>query len=607
MLLAGGCGNSYKSANLTPVDLSRKQSKSAVNSSGPSLGTEQILRLMFLDKAYREDPQEVIGELEQKVRREPTRELRVALAELLLLEARKYKKKDVDTAVAYYLAAAEQGYECLFFDMGSRNSHPLNPSYRLMGDIYNQAVSEIISLMEDRAESWEPKDFDYGGTHYHYEVVKEGPGIWNPEVFDYVHNSYEVRVTGLANKYITKGIGASLVGIVERPAQDPNFGRFYPEQMAAYPVSAVLLFDTVKDTNPPSRNVRLVFCDSLEIGAVQIQKQEVPLEADFTTPIGLQFREANPFQIGNLTQGDAELKEAGIYMLEPYRPDKIPVVIVPGLVSYTAKWADMFNDLRGDAELRKRYQFWFFMYPKDLPILYSTSLLRNELNAIRARYDPKGSNPNFNRMVIVGHSMGGLLARGLVQDSGTKFWDVFFKEPFESVNLDADTKKVLKNIMFFEHLPCVKRVIFIATPHHGAPMADERYKQMSSRMVELPGVMTGNASETASEGELTRAVSEAYGKRATHFIALLSPLSLYIQATNSIPLRLVVTYHSIIGTRKSTTVGMGTSDGVVPYESCYLDLAQSEKLVPAWHRAQEHPMTIAEVKRILREHLEKQR
>ena len=53
-----------------------------------------------------------------------------------------------------------------------------------------------------------------------------------------------------------------------------------------------------------------------------------------------------------------EIDETGIFMLEPYRDDQIPVVMVHGLMSYPATWVQMFNDLRGDAELRKKYQFW---------------------------------------------------------------------------------------------------------------------------------------------------------------------------------------------------------------------------------------------------------
>jgi hypothetical protein len=137
-------------------------------------------------------------------------------------------------------------------------------------------------------------------------------------------------------------------------------------------------------------------------------------------------------------------------------------------------------------------------------------------------------------------------------------------------------------------------------------MADQWYTQMLSGMVEMPTVVsdTTDKIKMTSGGALTQSAASAiFTKKASNSLALLSPSSIFIQATNTVPLRSDIPYHSIIGTRKSATVGAGTSDGVVPYESSHLDFAQSEKLVPSGHGAHSHPLAIAEVKRILREHL----
>lgn len=604
--LLAGCSGPYKSVHLLPADQFREKGKNAVNSSMPSWETRQTLRLMSMDKDYRKDHRKVISEIEQMVKKEPSPELRMALAELSLLEAQRYVKSDMQKAMERYLVAAQQSYDYLFLDVRSVSSSPLSPSFRFMADIYNLAVAEMVAMRVTKADAWKPKDFEYEGVRYHFEVDTKGPGTWDPALFDYIYNSYELRTAGFANEYITKGLGAPLVGIVEKPAQNPHFGRFYPIRLAAYPISAVLLFDPIQKTEPPSRNIRLVFYDSLITDSIEIRNRPIPLEADFTTPLGLQLQKTNPLDIGihNLLESDTETKNAGIYMLEPYRPDKIPVVMVHGLLSSPATWAGMFNDVRGDPVLRKRYQFWFFMYPTGLPIGYSTSILRDQLNAVRAAYDPNGTNPNFNQMVIIGHSMGGLLARGMVQDSGTKYWDCFFKEPFDAVDLKPDVKQTLKNIMFFEHLPYVKRVVFIATPHRGSLMADEWYTGILSGMVGLPSVVSDVTANISSKGVLNESVASSYTKKAPNALMLLSPSSVFIKATNTIPLRQDIPYHSIIGTQKYTTAGAGTSDGVVPYTSSHLDFAETEKLVPSGHTAHENPQAIAEVKRILHEHID---
>jgi len=606
--LLAGCGSPYKPVRLLPTDLFEEKSKNAVNSDSPSRQTRQTLRLMFLDKDYKKDSSQVIAVLEEKVKQKPNSGLRIALGELSLLEAQKHQKTDSQKAVVYYLMAAQQSYDGLFFDDRETIDSPLSPSFRLMADIYNVALTRIISLRANRQDKWDSKEFDFEGVRYRFEVVKEGQGIWDPSWFNYLYSAYEVRVRGLTNEYISNGLGAPLVGIVEKPQQHPNFGPFYPPQMLSYPVSALLLFDPVTGTNPPTRAIRLVFYDGFHTDSVEIQGRSVPLEVDFTTPLGLQLQKANPLKIGlyRLFNSDIELQNAGVYLMEPYQPDKIPVVMVHGLMSSPLTWAGMFNDLRGDPELRKNYQFMFFMYPTGLPIGYSASILREQLNALRTRFDPTGSNPCFNQMVLIGHSMGGLLSRAMVQDSGTRYWDFFFDEPFETIDLDAQTKEALKKIAFFEHLPYVKRVIFIATPHRGSPMADHWYTRLAAGMVDLPATISTVTASIVSRDILTESVSQEYMKKTRNSLTLLSPSSSFMRAINTVPMRDDIPYHSIIGTRKPVAKGDGTSDGIVPYESSHIDVAQSEVLVPSGHGAHTHPLAIAEVKRILYEHLERQ-
>ena len=46
----------------------------------------------------------------------------------------------------------------------------------------------------------------------------------------------------------------------------------------------------------------------------------------------------------------------------PYRPGLIPVVFVHGTASSPVRWAEMYNRLQADPEIRSRFQFWFFQY-----------------------------------------------------------------------------------------------------------------------------------------------------------------------------------------------------------------------------------------------------
>jgi triacylglycerol esterase/lipase EstA (alpha/beta hydrolase family) len=606
-LAAGGCSSSpYKSVNLDPMDLFSAKGKNAVNSSAPSWETMQYLRLSFLDAEYKEDPVKLIDKLGIMSREQPSPQLRQAIAELALLQGQKIHRKDPKRAVMYYIMAAEQCYDYLYSDPRSLASSPLIPSYRLMADIYNLAIARGVAMRSSVPGIWDPCTVERDGMTYHFSVASKGKGIWDPRGFDYIYDSYELRVTGIQNEYISKGLGAPLVGIVEKPRTKPGFSRFYPPKMVSYPVSAVMTFGPVeKAAGVTSRTATLAFYDTLEQDTIEIQGRRVPLEADFTTPLGVQIRNNKPESLGlrNLFKSQDVNSVAGLAMLEPYRPEKIPVVMVHGLMSSPMTWVPMFNDLRGDPELRKRYQFWFFAYPTGLPIGYSASILREQLNSIRATYDPNGTNPNFNQMVLIGHSMGGLLSRTMMQDSGTISWDYYFKEPIDSMQLDPATKETLRSVLFFNHQPYIKRVIFIATPHRGSRMADEWYTKMAAGMVSLPDNVSSTTSNLVLRKSMKESTTQQWTKQTPNSLILLSPSSGFIKVTNMIPLYPGIPYHSIIGTRYPTDKGEGTSDGTVEYWSSHLDFTVSEKLVPSNHSAHSHPLAVAEVKRILYEHL----
>ena len=74
----------------------------------------------------------------------------------------------------------------------------------------------------------------------------------------------------------------------------------------------------------------------------------------------------------------------GLYLLEPYDADKIPVLMVHGIWSNLITWMEMFNDLLAYPEIRSNYQFWFYFYPTGQSFVVSAAGLRDEL----ARFIP---------------------------------------------------------------------------------------------------------------------------------------------------------------------------------------------------------------------------
>ena len=290
--------------------------------------------------------------------------------------------------------------------------------------------------------------------------------------------------------------------------------------------------------------------------------------------------------------------EAGLYLLRPYEPGKIPVVLVHGLFSSPRAFLQNMNELQNEPDISARYQFWVFLYPTGQPIPTSAMQLRTSLNRVREAMDPTHADPSMERMVLIGHSMGGLLSKMMVQKTGLTLWDAAFNRPPMDLKASPETRKVLDDSLIFQPLPFVSRVVFIATPHQGSPIADQWFGRTIASMIR----------RTSEQAEISRELVERNGKDliAPEFrrmplnaIGNLRTDSPILKALNQIPIDPRVPYHSII----PQIGGVLPTDGVVPHWSSHLEGAQSELIVPGVHTSQQEPEVTAEIRRILKLHL----
>lgn len=602
VLALSGC-EQYTVRTLSPVDIHKKEQISALNSSDPSRETQQFLRLEFLAKQYEKNPASVIEILHRRINRSPDPATIFAAAELSLLEGRRTFDKDPEQAISHYLKSAELAYDYLTEKEELDFQKTLKPSYLFMQLIYNRAVARFVAIQQTIDNKWKDRlVFDALGTSYEITVKKSGPALWNANHFDKLIPVNQIEMKGLTNQYFDRGVGAALVGLVENLEGHPIFDEYSSKDLVAQPVTAIIAFEKpVRTRNRWSRKAELSFYNPLLTSTASLDGRIVPLEADYSTPLGVLLAniKAKDRDVWEVFEVTAEIEETGIYMLEPYRDDQIPVVMVHGLMSYPATWVQMFNDLRGDPGIRSKYQFWFFLYPTGLPILYSASLLREELKGIQAKFDPEGKNPNFNKMVIAGHSMGGLLSKLMVQDSGSKYWDKTFNKPPGQLSLSQDNKEFIEKILIFDKLDFVDRVVFLAVPHRGSKEADSFIAQLGSAFITFPQEIEKLRKELRPE-DVTEEAMDILDK-VPNGIMQLSPTSPDIEAIASTPLYPGIKYHSIIGIGNSEK-GPGSTDGLVVYESSHLDIVESEKLIQSNHDVHKHPLGISEVKRILRLH-----
>ena len=126
----------------------------------------------------------------------------------------------------------------------------------------------------------------------------------------------------------------------------------------------------------------------------------------------------------------------------------------------------MINDLRGDEEIRRNYQFWFYSYPSGYPYPYSAAILRRELDAIEKQF------PLHKKMVVIGHSMGGCISRLLITDTGDKLWIETLQQAAGADDSSRrERAKLFTEALIFRHRPEVGRVIFISAPLRGSDLA----------------------------------------------------------------------------------------------------------------------------------------
>jgi pimeloyl-ACP methyl ester carboxylesterase len=615
-LLAVGCATPV---GVTPVDVEvayRLQYQNVLSAHRPSEPSKSVLRRLGILERFEDEPAAVIAELHQGLLPTGDEDRLFALAELSFLQAEQTGDR------GYFLASAVYAYALLFPGRGAGVRLPSSdPRVRLAYDLYNQGLARGLSGVapvktaqfsdeETLAEvHLEP------GTHalpFGQLVVDLDPAAlsWAGYRLDRFVSTTDLRVRGLRNRYWHPGLGASLAAsLAPGEASGKGVGAERIAPRTKVPVTALLRLENAREnlvTGVVRGRLEINPVDLTSIVTVDGRPQQ--LEFDTTAALAYQL-EGSPLYgleiVGFLRGGmlgrvfPHDRAQDGLGLLWPYRPGKIPVVLVHGTASSAARWAELVNELLGDPRIRERFQLWLFLYDTGNPIGYSAGRLRAALTATVKELDPEGKDPALRRMVVIGHSQGGLLAKLTAVDSGNRFWNNVTSKPFDSLKLDAETRELLQQSLFFTPLPFVETVIFISTPHRGALMAGNRLGAIAGWLVTLPGALVSHLAEVATASG-DEGLILALQKPPTA-IDNMSPRNRFVQTLVTIPVAPGVDAHSIIAVKGRGPVGTG-DDGVVSYESAHIDGAKSELVVRSGHSAQGTPQAIEEVRRILLEH-----
>lgn len=590
---AGPVGTTRVDPKVAHADLAR----GATTTGETSWSTRNVLLEHGLLAAFGEHPETVIGDLHRAmVAGGGDPDLLFALAELSFLHGEAAAHR------GHRLAAAVYAYAFLFPE-GAAGGAPgrFDPRLRIAADLYNWALlagfaSEDGSEILPRSGTFE---LPFGRITVAFDpaVLRAG----DRELYGFIPIT-ELQVYGMAMRYRWPGLGAPLAAST-RPIDTSKPGRDMVAPRLKVPVTAFLRISEARRALVQGEPLagRLELHLAWDAESTSVAGEAVPLENEPTAALASTFTGIPITRIelfGFLGRISGLFRDRPpLVSTTPYKPGLIPVVFVHGTASSVVRWVEMYNRLLADPEIRSRYQFWFFQYDSGNPIALSSLRLRDALTGAVARLDPDGKDPALRRMVLIGHSQGGLLVKMQSISSGDRIWNAASHTPIDELKLSDATRDLLRRGLFVEPLPEVSRVVFICTPHRGSFVAGRNIiANVTRRLLSLPFTLTGVAAD------LARNPGAGAGLVIPSAVDNMSPRHHFIRALQEIPVAPSITVNSIVAVEGDGPVEEG-DDGVVKYSSAHLNGVQSELIVKSAHSTQGNPHTIEEVRRILRLHL----
>lgn len=506
----------------------------------------------------------------------------------MIIQGLKHPAKEPQAQIGHFIDAAAAAGAVL----------EKNPNDAQALKDYNFAVGRIFEVLHDSGlQPWKkPVVCPSASGEWSFTIAHDGKPEHDPSHFRILPaDRFQFKGTLVKDRTVKAGLGAPMV--IASTGFDPTkFDPFIQGKNVYYGVTEVLQFK--------GRSCTAAYMDPLATETVKFGSHTFPVAADFTAPIGLALAELKPrkAEIKRMFNPGAFVSNTRLARLQPYDPKKIPILVIHGLGDSQATWAPMIEALRGDATIRQNYQIWFFSYPTGYPYPMMAEVLRKKMDAINAYY------PDHKRIVVIGHSMGGMIARELITDSGMKIWDAYYDIPPEKLPLPEEARRTIVNSLIFRHRPEISRVIYASASHRGADMATGFFGRMGAKIIASTGDIIGGRDEEVEAVGLSKADSAGEQlKRMPNSIDALKPGNRFVTTMDELPPVKGVPYNSIIGDRgkggnRDRTPPVST-DGIVPYWSSHLDGAESELIVPSGHWSNRDPAAIAEVKRILIKHL----
>ncbi len=567
-----------------------------------NLTTRNFLYFNDLMDLYEDDPISVIKGLEKELFEQhqlTDRQLAIVLCSLSL---RQMLEESGETRQSLALTTALAAWRYLNCQEKMRPEEEYGQ--QLILDFYNVAATELFrSLLKISKEDLEQNDHvstsynlkSLNGYTFEIQLTDE---LRKQLEYMELHPCADFRAKNFKIFSYRRGIGVPLIAAFDYSGVPLGI-----ENRAEHGLLTLstLLVQFEKPTQEYAIAKFVTYAPD-KIDKLHIGTEELPLAMDITTNLAYRLDQGNIISSFYFFFRPDEMERfEGLYFLTPYDPNKIPVVLTHGLFSNPRTFLEMLNSLLNDDRIRHNYQFWLFAYPTGDPVLFSAQKLRTALDQTAAMY---GHNPDFNKMVLIGHSMGGLLSKTVIQNTGNIAMEEFFDNHFSNrkeiyEQLGAEDQDKLRDLVEFSRKPYVKMTIFMAVPHKGAEMATWSIARWASDFVLVSKQIRYFTEDIAKKLQVYNHDEEL---RSTTGLDNLRPDHPAIRYVSQIPFDPQVELHSIIGNQDKADES-GGSDGVVPYWSSHLDQVLTETIVKSGHSVQHTTPTIHKVHELLIKHL----
>jgi len=601
LLFLSGCATPVGVNVVSPREAYHDAYANPLNAGVLSDQAKYVLNRYDLLKKFDSEPAAAMAVLHEKALHDDRGDILYTLAEGSYLYgsqlADSYEEEEQKLAPDYFLLSALYSF---YFVQGERTKQSLNifdHRARAAVDMYNFglwqgfATGDGEGLVLKTAE----RKLPFGAVSISLDTSKLP---WKMEEFEKFLPSDKYMVRGVSVRNRTAGIGLPLIA-VRKTTGSRSFGG------QAAPITAVLrVQDNLAALSAGTARAALELYSTQDTSTIDAKGTAIPLESDLTSPMAYMLEGSEFFDLGLSAFLGREPNKIpdGLYMTEPYRPGKIPVVFVHGTASNPVWWVEMFNTLRFDPLIREKYQFWYFVYTSNKATANSAAELRDALRDKVALLDPQGKDPALQQMVVAGHSQGGLLTKYVAVDTGDSLVRALTGKDLDSLEMSAESKDRVRRLLVIKPLPFVKTVIFLSTPHRGSFQSKVWNRNLVRSLISLPVNLVQNSLEYFDY--MTDDVKKLMGGKKTVLTSAdsMSPDNPVIRALAETPLAPGVTGHSIIAVKGDGDPKLD-NDGVVEYKSAHLDGMASEFIVRSGHSSQLNPLAIEEVRRILVEHL----